>query len=170
MKPSALLSLTASLALAFFFTSDTRALAQAQIAVPSVQEEVIVTTPPPLVKGSTRDHFLTFDAPVAIPGVTLSPGAYIFRRMSDMNVVQILSADRHHVYAMYNMWPAYRAKVTDRDAILFGESAPGAPKPILSWFRSDESLGYSFPWVGMKGRISTTRAQVVAPLQGRAAD
>jgi hypothetical protein len=160
MKSLAAFFVTASLVLAFFITADTRAFAQngnvdvsAWIAqdqgdVARVQEEVTVTTPKLTIKGSPRDHFFTFDAPVAIPGVTLAPGAYIFRRPIETNghIVQILSADRRHVYAMYDMWPAYRSKITGRDAVVFGQASAGFPKPLLQYFSHNESLGYTFPW------------------------
>jgi hypothetical protein len=110
-----------------------------------VQEDVIVTTPPPVVKGSPNDHFLSFNGPVAIPGVRLGPGAYIFRRPveSDGSLIQVLSADRHHVYAMLHTMPAFRAKVTDQDEIVFGEAHLGLPKPIMDWFLPDRSIGYT---------------------------
>ncbi len=148
MKPLNTMLLTASLAMAFFVTTDTRAFAQMETQVPRFEEEVIVTTPPPVIKGSARDHFLSFNVPVAVPGVTLGPGSYIFRRPFDSagRVIQILSADRRHVYAMYHMWPAFRSKVTGRDAVVLAEARAGSPLRILEWYEGNNSLGYAFPW------------------------
>ena len=144
MKPLTAILLTASLALAFFVVSNTPTFAQEL----QLQENVIVTTPLPMVKGSANDHFLSFQVPVAIPGVTLRPGSYIFRRPVDTagSVIQILSSDRRHIYAMYNMLPASRAKVTDKDTVVFGDARVGSARPILVWYMGGTSLGYAFPW------------------------
>ena len=141
MKPLTAMLLTASLALAFFVVSNTPTFAQEL----QLQENVIVTTPLPVVKGSANDHFLSFQGPVAIPGVTLRPGSYIFRRPVDTagSVIQILSSDRRHVYAMLDTQPAFRAKVTNKDEIVFGNTRVGMPMPIQHWFLADRSLGYT---------------------------
>jgi hypothetical protein len=151
MKPLTAILLTASLALAFFVVSNTPAFAQGV----QVQESVIVTTPAPVVKGGAREHFLTFNVPVAIPGVALAPGSYIFRRPVDNvgSVIQVLSADRRRVYAMLNTLPAFRSKVTHDDQILFGEAHSGAPIPIKTWFLADNSLGYTLMYPKHAGDV-----------------
>jgi hypothetical protein len=140
MKQLSAILLTASLALAFFVASNTPVFAQ----VAQVQESVIVTTPAPVVKGSPGDHFLSFNVPVAIPGVALAPGSYIFRRPVDSagSVIQVLSADRRHVYALLNTMPAFRARLTNHDEIVFGETHSGSPIPIKEWFLAERSIGY----------------------------
>ena len=45
------------------------------------------------VGGSTGEHHLTFSGPVALPGVSLGPGTYIFRRPAG-NVLQVTNANR----------------------------------------------------------------------------
>jgi len=54
--------------------------------------DLVVTAQPRF--GTTSDHFLTFSAPVAVPGMTLDPGTYLFRYPeSGKNVMQVLNAD-----------------------------------------------------------------------------
>ena len=152
MRPLTAIPLTASLALAFFVVSNTPAFAQAV----QVQENVIVTTPPPVVKGSLNDHFLSFNGPVAIPGVTLGPGSYIFRRPADTNgsVMQVLSADRRHAYAMFHTLPVLRAANTDKYDVVFGDARSGSPRPIKQLFLADTSIGYELIYPKADHRVS----------------
>jgi hypothetical protein len=180
MKAFTTIAATAALALAFLVTTGAQAIAQqydeedldwnmaasaqtpqiqgqAVVATPQeyrVQEQVIVSAPAAVVKGSVRDHFLTFNAPVALPNVALGAGSYIFRRPVDSagSVIQVLSADRRHVYAMLNTMPAFRAKVTSRDAMVFGEARGGSPVPIRQWFLADTSIGYTLMYPKTSGQ------------------
>jgi hypothetical protein len=157
MRTFSALLLTASLALAFFFVSDTSV--NAQTPQLRLNEEVVVTTRAPAIKakGSLGEHFLTFNTPVAVPGVGLAPGSYIFTRplASNPNILQVMSADRRHVYAMFFTVPAIRPMVTGHDQIVFGEPAvAGAPTPITRWYLADTSIGYEL----MYPKIARTTA------------
>src|SRR5262245_46231492 len=44
------------------------------------------------VRGGKNDHYLTFSSPVSLPGVTLGPGTYIFRRPAT-DILQVLRAE-----------------------------------------------------------------------------
>ncbi len=152
MKSFTAAVMAASLALAFLLVGDTRAGAQ----VPQVREEVVVTTPPPVVKGSTADHFLSFNGPVAIPGVTLGPGSYIFRRPADNagSVMQVLSADRRHAYAMFHTLPVSRATNAGKYEVIFGDARSGSPRPIKHLFLADTSIGYELIYPKADHRVS----------------
>jgi hypothetical protein len=57
------------------------------------------------VAASPSDHFLTFSAPVEVPGVALAPGAYIFRFSAPM-LMQVVSENRLTVYSTFFVPPS----------------------------------------------------------------
>jgi hypothetical protein len=91
--------------------------------------------------------FVTFNRPVALPGVALGTGTYIFElpeATGDHNLVRVLSKDRSIVYLT-----AFTATV-DRPAgmkptqvISFAESASNRPVPIAVWW-PEHSAGREF--------------------------
>jgi hypothetical protein len=96
-----------------------------------------------IVKGTVRplgaDHRLTFSAPIALPGVSLGAGTYIFRRPA-ANVLQVMGVNGTP-YAMVNTASVMRTS-TDGYAIVLGDrAAPGAPRRIEAWFAPGEATG-----------------------------
>jgi hypothetical protein len=92
--------------------------------------------------------YLTFSRSVALPGITLPAGTYIFERAeisNSSNVVHVSSRDRSrvHVLALTNRivrpagWPADRP-------ISFGEAPAGGVPPILVWYPPHDDLGHAF--------------------------
>ena len=111
----------------------------AQTQTPKFRSDVVVRGG--LLPGATRDHFLTFSGPVAIPGVSLGPGTYVFRGLGP-GVLQVLSADREHVYATAFTFPAERPTVTDKYEVWFGEpTTTHSPQRIVAWFHPGEAEG-----------------------------
>ncbi|HEY1304330.1 MAG TPA: hypothetical protein VGF24_12305 [Vicinamibacterales bacterium] len=105
-----------------------------------------VTTPAP-VNGETYDKlaYLSFSAPVQIPGVTLSAGTYRFRLTNpdtSRNVLQVLSNDGEIVYGMFNTIPDFRTVITPDPVVTFRETPAGVPPAMRSVFYGGESLGY----------------------------
>jgi len=143
---------TASLVLAFLAVSDTDAGAQSQF--PKFQQEITVSAAPR--PGSPWDHYLTFSGPVALPGVSLAPGTYLFRRpvQTAANVIQVLSQDRSTVYAMVMTIPRMRVKPTRRHEILFEEGPEGAPPAIKAWFLPGRSIGHELLYPKGTGKTS----------------
>jgi hypothetical protein len=135
--------LFASLALVFLVVSDTRATAQ--VPQMQVKQEVVVTTPASHVRGTLGDHVIRFDGAVQVPGVSLGPGTYIFRQpiAGNPNILQVLSADRHHAYATFFTVPTYRAVLTDFDLVTLGEPVvEGAPRWIARIDVTGSRTGY----------------------------
>jgi hypothetical protein len=102
----------------------------------------------PLHAGSWRDTtYVTFSGSVALPGVTLAPGTYVFERtlLDRTNVVQVTSRDRRRVYlvTLTNRverpagWPARRH-------IALGEVPAGGIPPVVAWYPADAALGHQF--------------------------
>ena len=99
------------------------------------------------VQGDVRDrwgdHELTFSAPVALPGLALGPGTYVFREMSG-HVVQVTNA-AGDPYSMFLTVPATRRGPADDYSIILGEpAAPGAPRRIVALFIPGEDTGHEF--------------------------
>jgi hypothetical protein len=99
------------------------------------------------VKGSVRPglgaHQLTFSAPVALPGLSLGAGTYIFRH-AEHNAVQVMSASGD-AYAMFLTIPMTRTSPSDGYSIVLGApGAPGAPRRIVALFAPGETTGQQF--------------------------
>ena len=88
----------------------------------------------------------TFSGPVALPGVTLPAGQYLFRLAdsTDRKVVQVLSADGKTPYGMFFSLPAERFEPASTPEVQFMETASGMPAAIkASWYAGERS-GYEF--------------------------
>lgn len=94
--------------------------------------------------------YLTFSAPVALPGVTLPAGTYRFTHpdcsVSD-HVLRVSSEDGLEVYATLLTLPDDRSTSSKQSEVIFAEAAAGRPKAVKAWFypgeRTGEELIYS---------------------------
>jgi len=94
-----------------------------------------------------RRTFFTFNQPVALPGVTLPAGTYIFRILdtdSGRRVVQVLSADGNRSCAILTSVPVERRAAPDRPEIEFMETAAGMPAAVRTWWLAGVPRGYGF--------------------------
>jgi hypothetical protein len=110
---------------------------------------VAVVTPaaPQFIGPFDKLSYLTFSAPVQVPGATLSAGRYRFRltnAVSSRNVLQVLSNDGSITYAMFNTIPDHRRWLTDDPTVTFRETPAGVPPAIKSLFYGFEHTGYEF--------------------------
>ena len=94
----------------------------------------------------SQTNYLTFSGAVALPGVTLAPGTYIFRLPSDTdrNVVQVLSRDSSKVYFMGMTQPVERPNGDWERPVTLGEASPGQAPPIRAWFPVGQRNGHGF--------------------------
>ena len=93
--------------------------------------------------------YMTFSQSVAIPGMTLPAGEYMFRLPSRDNsrmVLQVLSKDGSHVYGMFLTRPTSRDEATDDPTVSFHESPEGTASPIRAWFYAGERFGLEFAY------------------------
>jgi len=109
---------------------------------------VAVMAPAP-ASGVTHDKlaYLTFSAPVQIPGVTLSAGTYRFHLTNpetSRNVLQVLSNDGSIVYAMFHTMFDSRTSLTEDPFVTFRETPAGVPVAVRSLFYGGEHRGYEF--------------------------
>jgi hypothetical protein len=109
---------------------------------------VAVMTPTP-ASSVTVDKlgYLTFSAPVQVPGATLSAGTYQFHLTNpetSRNVLQVLSNDGAIVFAMFHTIPDARTSLTEELAVTFRETPEGVPPAVRSLFYGGEHRGYEF--------------------------
>lgn len=110
---------------------------------------VVATPTSAPASGVTYDKlaYLTFSAPVQVPGATLGAGTYRFRLTNpatSRNVLQVLSRDGSFVYAMFHTIPDSRTAVTDDAIVTFRETPAGVPPALRSLFYGGEYFGYEF--------------------------
>jgi hypothetical protein len=102
---------------------------------------------PRVVPGSGM-AYLTFNRAVALPGVELPAGTYVFELalpLSEQNVVRVTSHDRRRIYLTAFTYPIQRPATLPRDQwITFGEARAGSAPPITAWFPEGSERGRQF--------------------------
>jgi hypothetical protein len=96
---------------------------------------------------SDKRTYFTFNQPVALPGVTLPAGTYMFRLADDTTsrkVIQVSNKQGTESYAMLHTMPVYRADTSGDPEIRFMETASGAPVAVRAWWKDGERTGYEF--------------------------
>lgn len=94
-----------------------------------------------------KKTYLTFSAPVQIPGATLPAGTYLFQLADPDNarhVVEVASKDGTHVYGMFLTIPNQRMETPDNSVVMFSETPAGAPQAIEAWWYPGERYGEEF--------------------------
>ncbi len=85
----------------------------------------------------------TFSAPVELPGVALQAGQYIFRLAdptTTRKVLQVISADRKHVYGNFFWVPLDRQEIKSEPEVRLMEAAAGSPPAIRAvWYPGDRT-------------------------------
>jgi hypothetical protein len=91
--------------------------------------------------------YFTFSQPVALPGVTLPAGTYMFRLADDTTtrkVIQVANKEGTRSFAMLHTVPVYRPDAPRDPEVRFMETAAGAPVAVRAWWKEGERTGYGF--------------------------
>ena len=91
--------------------------------------------------------YFTFNQSVALPGVTLPAGTYMFRLAdptTTRRVIQVSDKDGTQSYALLLTKPAYRTEAAKDSEIRFLETPAGAPRAIDAWWYVGDNTGYEF--------------------------
>lgn len=90
--------------------------------------------------------FITFSAPVELPGVMLPAGTYVFRLADTQarNVVQVLSQDEKEVMGQWTFVQAERPEVSGETVVTFKETREGATPAVQYWYYPGEKVGKEF--------------------------
>ena len=103
----------------------------------------------------------TFSGPVALPGIVLPAGQYLFRLAdphSSTNVVQVLNADGSRHYGLFFTIAAERLEPASSPEVRFMETASGTPAAIRTWWYPGERRGYEFIFPKEQARRLATGA------------
>ena len=97
---------------------------------------------------SNHTTVLSINTPVALPGMSLPAGTYVFERMNtetSLNVVRVMSRDRMKTYAvrLTNAVDRPRNLAPNRQ-IVFGEAKAGVAPRIVAWYPLDSDRGHAF--------------------------
>lgn len=124
----------------------------------------------------------TFSGSVALPGVTLPAGQYLFtlaNPSSSRNIVQVLNADGTKPYGLFFTIAAERPEPASAPEVRFMETASGMPAAIRTWWYPGERTGYEFIFPKEQARrlamsasqpVLTTQAQTTTTEQTNTAD
>jgi len=90
--------------------------------------------------------FLTFSAPVEMPGVTLQPGTYVFKiaDTASRNVVQVFDKDEKDIIGQWLYVSAERPQVTGETVVTFKETREGTTPAVQFWYYPGEKTGKEF--------------------------
>jgi hypothetical protein len=91
--------------------------------------------------------YLSFTAPVQVPGATLHAGVYRFHipNAATSRVLQVRSEDGRHVYAAFHTIPERRNRARGTEPLLtLRETPAGAPPQARTLFYPGELVGYQF--------------------------
>src|ERR1700739_2095632 len=94
-----------------------------------------------------QTHTITFSQPVQIPGKVLPAGSYLFKLAnsdSDLNIVQIFSADRTVLYATLQTIQTDRREPSGHTVVALAEQGTGQPDALLKWFYPGRETGDEF--------------------------
>jgi LPXTG-motif cell wall-anchored protein len=98
---------------------------------------------------SDRLTYVTFSAPVAIPGATLPAGTYAFKLLDSLanrNVVQVFDKEQTRLFATVMAIAAQRNEPADETVITFREAPSNAPPAIRFWYYPGEKAGQEFAY------------------------
>jgi hypothetical protein len=92
---------------------------------------------------------ITFSAPVALPGVTLPAGTYMFQLADSQvnrNIVQVFDQDRTKIIATILAIPAERTRPADDTVITFKETPANTAPAIQYWYYPGNTRGQEFAY------------------------
>lgn len=97
---------------------------------------------------NSRDRtYLTFSAPIQMPGRTLAAGRYLFQLMdspSNRHIVQVFNAQGTRLIATVMAIPDHRLTASEKTTVSFIETPSSRPYAIRSWFYPGRTIGHEF--------------------------
>jgi hypothetical protein len=96
---------------------------------------------------SDEATFMSFSAPVQIPGQVLPAGTYLFELAdhgSDTNVVQVFSSDRAVLYGTFLTISTERPDPADDTTVTLAEPESGGTPVLVNWFYPGRDIGNEF--------------------------
>ena len=89
---------------------------------------------------------ITFSQPIQVPGQILPAGTYLFKlaNTDDLNIVQIFSSDKTHLYATLETIPNESGRVPGDTTVALVEQGTGKPDVLRKWFYPGDETGHEF--------------------------
>jgi len=97
--------------------------------------------------GFDKATLFTFDAPVALPGVTLPAGTYMFKLAdpnNDRSATAVYDQTGQVCYGIFMTISDEESRASDQPSIQFAEGHPGAPEAVAAWFYPGQRAGWQF--------------------------
>lgn len=117
--------------------------------------------------------YLTFSAPVELPGATLPAGTYLFKladSMTNRHIIQVFDRDEKQIFATILAVPAERMEVTGENVITFRESAEGQTPAVKYWYYPGDKIGHEFVYPrGQAAQIAERTGEDVLSTEGEVA-
>lgn len=116
---------------------------------------------------------ITFSQPIQVPGQILPAGTYLFKLVNsdELNIVQIFSQDRSHLYATLQTVPTDDNQVAGDTTVTLAEQGAGKPDVLLKWFYPGDETGHEFVYSNrLEKQISQDRQQTVVASQQPSSD
>jgi hypothetical protein len=110
---------------------------------------------------------ITFTQPIQVPGQILPAGTYLFKLAGDgLDIVQIFSSDRTHLYATLSTIPTENPQETGDTTIALAEQGAGKPDLLLKWFYPGDQTGHEFVYSNpLEKEIARDKQQTVVTNQ-----
>ncbi len=115
------------------------------ISVLAVLAAMVVNTTSQATAPLTEVNHLTFGSRVALPGVTLAAGTYVFERDVNANsrIVRVKSTNHQQLLFVGFTTPVTRPRGF-KAPVSFGEVERGQPLPIVAWYPIGSDRGHQF--------------------------
>jgi hypothetical protein len=116
---------------------------------------------------------ITFSQPIQVPGQVLPAGTYLFKlaNTDDLNIVQIFSRDRTHLYATLQTIPTESRQVPGDTTVALVDQGAGKPDVLLKWFYPGADSGHEFVYSNqLEKQIAQDRQQTVVANQQPSTD
>lgn len=94
-----------------------------------------------------KTMYVKFSGSVALPGVVLPGGDYIFELadpMTSRSVVRVQNRQRSQLFLQAITRRISKHPDIKGGTLKLGEAVAGTPRRILVWYPEDDSLGYEF--------------------------
>jgi hypothetical protein len=91
--------------------------------------------------------YLTFSAPVELPGVTLPAGKYAFQLLDspvNRHIVEVWDENRTRLITIALTVPSDRRQVSDETVVTFEERSEDAPPAVQYWYYPGTQSGHEF--------------------------
>ena len=96
---------------------------------------------------SDKRTYFTFSQPVALPGVTLPAGTYMFLHpspMTDYHIIQVMNEQQNQSFGFFLTIPNPRLTAASETVVTFRETPVGYIDTVQAWYYPDEKTGEEF--------------------------